>query len=63
MKTKTLVLGLLLVVGLLMVGCASEGSGSYQAPSGPIGGGCGIQAPAGDVGVAGAVAAIDVVGA
>jgi|TARA_B100002003_G_C13796062_1_gene393307 hypothetical protein len=62
MKTKTLVLGLLLVVGLLMVGCASEGSGSYQAPSGPIGGGCGIQAPAEDVGV-GIVAASDVVGA
>jgi hypothetical protein len=62
MKTKTLVIGLLLVFGLLFVGCASEGSGSYQAPSGPIGGGCGIQAPAEDVGV-GIVAASDVVGA
>ena len=63
MKTKTLVLGLLLVVGLLVVGCASEGSGSYQAPSGPIGGGCGIQAPLADVGVGSAVATSDVVGA
>ena len=63
MKAKTIVVCLLVVFGLLMVGCASEGSGSYQPPSGPIGGGCGIQAPAEALGVGSAVAASDTLGA
>lgn len=44
MAKNIVVVSLLLVLALFAVGCAQD-TGNYQPPSGPIGGGCGIQAP------------------
>ena len=54
---KIVVIGLMLVGLLVVAGCTQDASpwGGGSAPSGPVGGGCGV-APAAEVGVAGTVA-------
>ncbi|MBI2139754.1 hypothetical protein HYU14_02430 [Candidatus Woesearchaeota archaeon] len=46
MNAKTLAVVLLAILALFAAGCTQQDSGSYQPPSGPVGGGCGIQMPA-----------------
>ena len=47
---KAIVVVVVLLLAVFAVGCSTDASGgAYQPPSGPIGGGCGISAPA-DVG-------------
>ena len=44
MKTTTVVVLALAVIGLLFVAGCVSGQASYQPPSGPVGGGCGVGA-------------------
>ncbi|MBI4450952.1 hypothetical protein HY642_03180 [Candidatus Woesearchaeota archaeon] len=42
---KLLIVGFLLVM-VLLAGCTTGGYSAPRAPSGPVGGGCGVGAPA-----------------
>ena len=46
MKTTTIVILALAVIGLLFVAGCTTGQATYTPPSGPLGGGCGVGAPA-----------------
>jgi hypothetical protein len=46
MKATTIAILALTIIGLLFVAGCATGQASYTPPSGPVGGGCGVGAPA-----------------
>ena len=49
MTKKIIILAMLLIVGILISGCASSGYDYDSRQQAPIGGGCGVQAPTGEI--------------